>query len=262
MYELALFTGAGGGLLASQHLLGWRTVCYVENGDYPISVLKARIGDGFLDDAPIWDDVRTFDGRPWAGLVDVISAGFPCQPWAKGGKERGEDDPRNLWPDTVRVVSEVKPEWVFLENSPSLLLRSIKHNRPPYIRRVVGELAILGYVGRWGCLSACALGFDHKRQRVWVVAHASRQGREIVLCGHSEDSPANNAEDGLGLQTATLVPVWDRLSQLEERLGEPSVFGSDDGMAHRVDRLAAIGEGQVPRVAQAAWNILSKERPT
>lgn len=64
MYELALFAGAGGGLLATQHLLGWRTVCYVERDAYCVAVLEARIRDGLLDDAPIWDDVRTFDGRP------------------------------------------------------------------------------------------------------------------------------------------------------------------------------------------------------
>jgi DNA (cytosine-5)-methyltransferase 1 len=90
--ELALFAGAGGGLLATTHLLKWRTVCYVEWDDYCISVLKQRIADGYLHDAPIWDDVRTFDGRPWAGCVDIVTAGFPCQPFSAAGKQQGEDD--------------------------------------------------------------------------------------------------------------------------------------------------------------------------
>lgn len=257
MNELALFAGAGGGLLATKWLLGWRTVCYVENASYPVSVLEARIRDGCLDDAPIWSDVRTFDGKPWRGCVDIITAGFPCQPWAAGGKELGADDPRNLCPDTIRIVGEVRPTWILLENSPNLLQHSRKWQRPPYAERIVGQLAGLGYVGRWGCLSAGALGFDHKRRRLWIVAHTDCPGREIVLRGDAKDSQA-------GYEPPTIAPValdavWSRLSRLEKRLGEPSVFGIDDGLAHRVDRLAAIGEGQVPAVVATAWNLLSRE---
>ena len=76
--ELALFAGAGGGILGG-HLLGWRTVCAVEWEPYPASVLCARQNDGFLPPFPIWDDVQTFDGKPWRGIVDVVSGGFPCQ---------------------------------------------------------------------------------------------------------------------------------------------------------------------------------------
>jgi len=89
MNELALFAGVGGGLLASKWLLGWRTVCYVEWEAYAVEVLKARIRDGWLDDAPIWDDVRTFDGRPWAGCVDVGLCGFPVPAVEPGGKAIG-----------------------------------------------------------------------------------------------------------------------------------------------------------------------------
>ena len=254
--ELALFAGAGGGLLATQHLLGWRTVCYVENGAYPIQILRARIRDGLLDNAPIWDNVRTFDGRPWRGVVDIVTAGFPCQPWATGGKGQGKNDSRNLWPDTIRIVGEVKPQWVFLENSPRLLHISHQRGRPPYIQQIVGDLALLGYVGRWGCLSAASLGFEHKRQRLWIVAHATGQGRKIVLCGNDGDGIARDAQETIA--AVTLDAVWRRLSRLEKRLGEPSVFGTDDGFPNRVDRLAAIGEGQVPAVAKAVWRLLAQ----
>ena len=260
MNELALFAGAGGGLLATKWLLAWRTVCYVENGVYPVEVLKARIRDGLLDDAPIWDDARTFDGTPWRGAVDILSAGFPCQPWAIGGNHRGKDDPRNLWPDTIRIIREVQPTWVLLENSPKLLHRSHKHNRPPYITQITAQLASSGYVGRWGCLSAAALGFEHKRQRLWIVAHASRQGRPLLLRHNLPHSPPDNEKNRVRLKTVTLDAVWNRLSRLEERLGEPSVLGTDDGLAHRVDRLAAIGEGQVPAVVAAAWELLKGQQ--
>jgi len=254
MDELALFAGAGGGQLASQWLDGHRTVCYVERDPDCVSCLKARIRDGLLDDAPIWDDARTFDGKPWRGRVDIISAGFPCQPFAAGGKQRGSDDPRNAWPATIRIIREVRPKWVFLENSPRLLSFHKRGETPPYIQQIVGELAQAGYVGQWGCLSAYALGADHKRARLWIVAHAGGAGRSGFLCDNGKSCP----EEG-DVQRAPVVldGVWSRLSRMEALLGEPSVFRNDDGLARRVDRLRAAGQGQVPVVASAAWKLLS-----
>tara|TARA_Y100001973_G_scaffold105998_1_gene181435 strand:- start:8113 stop:8409 length:297 start_codon:yes stop_codon:yes gene_type:complete len=88
MNELALFAGAGGGILGGA-LLGWRTRCAVEVDAYARSVLLARQRDGFLDRFPIWDDIRTFDGKPWMGTVDVVSGGFPCQDISSAGKRGG-----------------------------------------------------------------------------------------------------------------------------------------------------------------------------
>ena len=104
MNELALFAGAGGGILAG-HLLGWRTVCAVEIEDYPRRVLLQRQADGFLPRFPIWDDITTFDGKPWRGRVDVISGGFPCQDISAAGKGDGLDGERSgLWREMARVV--------------------------------------------------------------------------------------------------------------------------------------------------------------
>ena len=94
--ELALFAGAGGGILGGQ-LLGWRTVCAVECEPYAASVLAARQNDGLLPPFPIWDEVRTFDGRPWRGLVDVVAGGFPCQDISAAGKGAGIDGERKAW---------------------------------------------------------------------------------------------------------------------------------------------------------------------
>ena len=91
MNELALFAGAGGGILGG-HLLGWRTVCAVEWDAYAASVLVARQNDRCLPPFPIWDDVQTFDGRPWKGVIDVISGGFPCQDISSAGRGAGIDN--------------------------------------------------------------------------------------------------------------------------------------------------------------------------
>lgn len=90
MNELALFAGAGGGILGG-HLLGWRTVAAVEWNAHAAGILAARQNSGLLKPFPIWDDVQTFDGRPWAGIVDVVSGGFPCQDISAQGKRKGID---------------------------------------------------------------------------------------------------------------------------------------------------------------------------
>lgn len=259
MNELALFAGAGGGLLATKWLLNWRSVCYVEKDSYCVEVLKARIRDGYLDDAPIWDDVRTFDGRPWTGLVDVVSGGFPCQPFAEGGKRKGQDDSRNAWPDTIRIINEVKPGWVFLENTTKLLSPFRTKGIPAYFNAILKDLAASGYYTKWGCLSAYSLGASHKRRRVWIVAHARLPGRQLILCNHSGKRTKTIKHNGTVRPPNALDAVFNHISQLEERLGEPSVFGTNDGMAHRMDRLGAIGQGQVPIVAATAWRLLTEE---
>jgi len=170
--SISLFSGYGGFDLALR-LAGIesRTVCYVEWDKYCQSILEARIKDGVLSDAPIWDDVREFDGLPWRGRVDIISASPPCQPYSQAGKLRGSEDDRNLFPDTLRIIGEVQPRRVYLENVPGLLVRP-KDGRPAYAGTVVGELAALGYDCRWDTVSAQDAGAPHKRARFWLVAHA------------------------------------------------------------------------------------------
>ena len=110
MNELALFAGAGGGILGSQ-LLGWRVVCAVEKDPYCREVLLRRQEEGHLEPFPIWDDARLFNGHDWRPLVDIVTAGFPCQPFSVAGQQKAQMDDRNLWPDTFRVITEVHEEW-------------------------------------------------------------------------------------------------------------------------------------------------------
>ena len=169
--EISLFTGYGGFTIGVR-LAGIpvQTVCYVEWDKYCQRVIQARIGEGFLDDAPLWDDVRTFDGRPWRGCVDIITGGFPCQPHSNAGLRKGEDDDRNLWPDTLRIIGEVGPGLVILENVPGILVRP-DDGREAYGGTVVGELAEVGYDAEWQVVSAADAGAPHLRKRWWLMAY-------------------------------------------------------------------------------------------
>jgi DNA (cytosine-5)-methyltransferase 1 len=143
--ELALFAGAGGGILGS-HLLGWRTVCAVERDAYAAAVLAQRQNDDTLQPFPIWSDIETFDGRPWKGIVDVVSGGFPCQDISAAGKGEGITGKKSgLWKHMARVIGEVRPCFVLVENSPMLVGRGLDV--------VLADLAEMGYDAKWGGLS-------------------------------------------------------------------------------------------------------------
>ena len=178
---LDLFSGYGGFALGLRLAgLDATTVCYVEWDKYCQKVIQQRQRDGLLDDAPIWDDIKSFDGRPWRGCVDLLVAGFPCQPHSVAGKRAGADDDRNLWPDTLRIISEVGPGIVLLENVPGILVSD--GGRPPYGGTVVGELASIGYDAEWRIVSASEAGAPHLRKRWWLVSHTDGSSRESSKC--------------------------------------------------------------------------------
>jgi DNA (cytosine-5)-methyltransferase 1 len=239
---LALFAGAGGGILGGR-LLGWRTVCAVEIEAYPRSVLLARQRDGVLEPFPIWDDVKTFDGREWRGCVDVVSGGFPCQDISTAGRGAGIRGERSgLWAEFARIIGEVQPPLVFVENSPMLVTRGLDV--------VLGDLACLGYDARWGIISAHAVGAGSLRKRVWIVAYPLRDGHarlknpRVVACGWK------NREKQL-----------EGLLACERKLAIPAGVrgGIADAVADRVVRYKTIGNGQVPAVARLAWRMLAPD---
>ena len=174
MNVLELFAGAGGGIYGGL-LLGHTTVCAVEIVDKNRELLLQRQRDGVFPRFPVWDDVRTFDGHPWRGVVDVVSGGFPCTDISSAGKGAGIDGEQSgLWREMARIVREVRPRFVFVENSPMLITRGLG--------RLLGDLAALGYDCRWTCLSAADCGAPHKRDRIWILGSNSesigcRQGR-------------------------------------------------------------------------------------
>jgi DNA (cytosine-5)-methyltransferase 1 len=232
MNELALFAGAGGGMLAGK-ILGWRTVCAVENAPYAASVLLARQNDGSLPPFPIWDDIRTFDGRPWRGIVDVVSGGFPCQDISAAGRGAGiEGEQSGLWYEMLRVVQEISPRYVFIENSPMLRTRGLEV--------VLRGLADAGFNAKWCRLGANHVGAPHRRNRIWIVADTNSSG-----CKEQWWAKPTQAEH----KTFKCTGWWQ---------SKPGVGRVANGVAYRVDRLKAIGNGQVPQCAAEAWRILTE----
>lgn len=288
-------------------LLGWRTRCAVEINSYARRVLLARQRDGMLDRFPIWDDVQTFDGKPWRGSIDVITGGFPCQDISAAGRGAGIEGERSgLWSEMARIVGEVRPRYVFVENSPLLVGRGLI--------TVLGDLAKMGYDAKWGIVGAHHVAAPHKRDRIWVLAHSnlSQCERGRVSCGIQEEftnlgrgsqhgnacrnvansngerqlQPEGAEQDKRGWVGNSSKEVADSTSQRQSRQGEPwfqcdpaeknegetdrafaervgQVWGIESnmdrvahGVAHRMDRLSCIGNGQVASVAALAWQIL------
>jgi DNA (cytosine-5)-methyltransferase 1 len=215
-------------------MLGWRCVAAVEIEDYPRRVLLQRQADGLLPRFPIWDDVTTFDGQPWKGKIDIITGGFPCQDISAAGKGVGLEGERSgLWGEMARIICEVRPQYAFIENSPMLTIRGLD--------RVLCDLAEMGFDANWGVLGADDVGAKHKRDRIWVVAYTNHTERRRELGGFR------------GLQKC--IKEWDTHSTFNQ----PEPVRMVDGVANRVDRLKAIGNGQVPLCAATAWRILSEQ---
>ncbi len=253
MNELALFAGAGGGILGGS-LLGWKTVCAVEWEPYPASVLCARQNDGIFPPFPIWDDVQTFDGKPWAGIVDVVSGGFPCQDISSAGGGAGITGSKSkMWTHMARIIGEVRPQYAFIENSPMLTIRGLE--------TVLCDLAKMGFNANWGVISAADVGAPHLRERIWIVAHSNSNGKSVSpinakqVCkpymAHAYGAQCQGnqcSERGIEKRTDISKPSW--------WASEPDVGRVANGVALRVDRLKAIGNGQVPAVAATAFRML------
>jgi len=245
MNELALFAGAGGGILAGK-LLGWRTVCAVERSAYAAQVLAQRQNDGILESFPIWSDVCSFDGRPWRGIVDVISGGFPCQDISVAGKGAGITGARSgLWKEFARIIGEVRPRYVFVENSPRL--------RKLGLDVVIGDLAKLGYDTEWDVISAEDLGANHQRKRMWIVAYTNSEQLQRGWCQRSIERPARLCNGTGGHKIKCVSAAATRWWAVEPDVGRVA-----HGVANRVDRISALGNGQVPIVAATAFESLSE----
>ena len=288
-----LFAGGGGGLYADL-ILGHTPIFAVEWDAYACAILRSRAADGWFPGLRVHEgDVRLFDPSEYAGRVDCLHAGFPCQDISVAGGGEGINGARSgLYRQVLRVADAIHPRYLFLENVGAIVGRGLGI--------VLGDLAARGYHARWTCLSAAEVGAPHKRDRWWCLGHTNhagqhpdrRQGqagddlggRGSILadaqkpCGiestHEADASPGGGKGGMGLSGSCSVLAQSRGAGLAIGEGapgerpqqatagtswwdtEPDVGRVAHGVAHRSHQIRALGNGQVPLCAAAAWKIL------
>ena len=161
MKHLALFNGIGGFQLAA-HWMGWENVAHVEIDDWCNRVVKQHFPNSICH-----TDIKNFDGTEYANRIDILTGGFPCQPFSVAGQRKGKEDARHLWPEMFRVIKEIRPPWIVGENVTGIIGLALE--------QVLSDLESAGYNTETFIIPACAVGALHKRDRLWIVAHTDRK---------------------------------------------------------------------------------------
>jgi DNA (cytosine-5)-methyltransferase 1 len=287
---LSLCAGYGGldlGLTIAEP--DYHTVCYVEQEAHAAATLVARMEDAALAQAPIWDNLRTFDGNQWRGRIHILSAGYPCQPFSYSGVRKGGSDPRHLWPEVARIISEAQPTAVFLEN--------VEGHVTLGLAEVSSELARLGYRAKAGLFTAREVGARHQRRRLFILAYSNGGRRRQFLRPEAGERPGRDSQgpnaiesqwrpnasaercaslgtimdgdDGTGLAACkgalplfapgpSEFPVWYRLLPKRPDL-QPALLRVGHGMADRVERTRAAGNGVCSLAAAFAYTTLKTD---
>ena len=251
---ISLVSGAGRLDLAARWA-GLRTVCYVENDPYAQGILMSRIRDGQFDAAPIWDDVRTFDGTQWRGKVDCVFGGFPCQDVSIAGKRKGiKEGTRSwLWKEFARIICEVGPRFVLVENVSGLLLGG-------HLGTVLGDLAEMGFNAQWAMFPASAIGAPHQRLRIFIVANSKEI--PINIMGIAQGKELHESFFYKGWRESFKLRGCDLLRGNAAKLVPPvvvyksSIHRMDDGMEYQSYRIGCCGNGVVPQQAIPAFEKL------
>lgn len=289
--HLSLCSGYGGIDLGLRRVIpNLRTVAYAEIEAFACENLLARMEGGQLDAAPIWSDLKTFPWEQFSGLVDILSGGYPCQPFSAAGLRKGTDDPRHLWPFISSGIQVVRPRLCFFEN--------VEGHISLGLREVIADLENLGYETAWGIFSASECGAPHQRKRVFIMANRIDQGSQGWLqrrqdsgrqsqhghtgCGsagaqdwwptrpgepqHAWEPPrvvANAASERAGSGQQLCGEEWGQ-RQAQSALGR-DVDGTAGGLDYaqlctacdnRTDELRLLGNGVVPATAALAFQTL------
>ncbi len=247
MKLLDLFSGIGGFSLAASWL-GVETVGFVEIDPWCQRVLAKN-----FPGVPIHGDIKTFDGHAYQG-VDIITGGFPCQPYSVAGKRGGADDDRAIWPEMLRVIDESRPRYVLGENVPGFIKVGLDQS--------LADLEACGYTCQAFAVPAVGVDAPHKRERIWIVAHATgmfgpsleRVESDGVL---PEVRPLANTESSWELQPEGIVQdIGGRPSNGCRWPAESGVDRMAYGLPERVDRLASLGNAIVPQVAYEIMRVM------
>lgn len=211
MNHASLFSGIGGFDLAASWM-GWKNIFQVEKDEWCREVLAKHFPDTIR-----YSDIKEFNGDKYNGAIDIISAGFPCQPFSQAGKQRGKEDDRYLWPQIIRVIREIKPTFVLGENVPGIISMALD--------TVLFDLESEGYATQTYIIPACAVNAVHRRDRVWIIAYSESNGKIRRSKGHESSSRSQG------------IRQQDEIQLSSEPSGLSSEFSSDSNIdKHRADR--------------------------
>ena len=276
----SLFSGIGGFDLAAEWM-GWENLFNCEWEEFPRKVLKHH-----FPNAKQYGDIKEFNATAYAGRIDILTGGFPCQPYSTAGKRKGKEDERHLWPEMLRVIRECSPRWVVGENVRGL----VNWNGGLVFEEVCADLEACGYSVQPFIFPACAVNAPHRRDRVWFVAHANDKGRSNgygEIQGTNGEVPkrhdrsescdtnlrnAPDTDDGSRPQDAvctrrqklTVLP-WAEFPTVSP------VCGGDDGLPKELDGITfpkwrresikAYGNAIVPQVALQIFKAIEAYEP-
>lgn len=223
---LDLFSGIGGFSLGLERA-GMETVAFCEIEPFCVKVLNKH-----WPDVPVFNDVRSLD---YDGRVDVISGGYPCQPFSVAGKQKGKEDDRHLWPAMFSLIKKHRPTWVIGENVAGHINLGLDD--------VLADLEREAYTVRTFVIPACAVNAPHRRDRVWIVAHACggrlQGGVEGLQAAHEQRHGSE------ALFARKVRGCWDR-----NGLPTPRITRGDDGVSDRMDRINSLGNAVVPQIPE------------
>ena len=247
------FCSGYGGIERGLELAGFShtVLAHVEIEAYAIAVMAKKMENGELLPTPIWTNLKTLPVQPFRDKVDLITGGYPCQPFSAAGRRLGEDDPRHLWPFIRKHIEAIRPVQCFFEN--------VEGHISLGLREVISDLESIGYKTTWGIFSAREIGAPHQRKRVYILANAiSKRCRGGA---YESDGRKMEVERSGSLQLHEWPDRPDKLQQNREisTRHKPVFCREIDGCADRVDRIRLLGNGVVPQTAAKAWITLNNQ---
>ena len=244
-----------------------REIAYVEGEAWPVANLANKMEEGKLHPAPVWTDVKTFEFRQFRGTVDILSGGFPCQPFSTAGSGKGVSDERHLYPFISAGIRECQPTVVFLENVPGIITKKLPDGTP-VLQHVLQDLEGMGYTATAGIFSAEEVGATHRRDRVFILAYANaghiREIQELRTGGNSTIQAGQEGEldDTRSTQPHRISGEWGQAYPSAGSAGQPGELGDTDiqrlegvefGINHPQRWQEPDGSTGLPSRAVSAW---------
>lgn len=249
MKHLDLFSGIGGFALAARWM-GWETVQFVEIDKFCQKVLNKN-----FPNVPIHGDIKTFDGSKYRSTVDILTGGFPCQPFSGAGNREGQNDPRYLWPRMLEVINDVRPPWIVGENVTGIL--TMENGRT--LERIFIDLENSGYQVETFLIRACTVGLWQNRPRVWIIARSTQFDPKTLLYKNTVDALGNqtrvdvqgngNIKTNFYYENYRTCPVPVLGNGVWSQIHDRGRDGIINGIPNRVDRIKGLGNAIAPQVA-------------